>query len=86
MKKEPLKITPEPEEKKNFCEVIPESRDITETEEQLRHHNPQQGQTTDELGEVESSEYATNDQFRSKPEYYNPKTCSTTTDKDELER
>lgn len=66
------------------CEVIPQSRDITRDEEQLRQHNPTPGQTTDELGEVESSEYATNDQYRSRPEYYNPKTCGVTTEKDEL--
>ncbi|MFZ2258843.1 MAG: hypothetical protein WAV55_12065 [Clostridiaceae bacterium] len=66
------------------CNEIPDTRNITETKDQLKFHNPQFGQTTDELNEVESSEYATNDQFRTRPEYFNPKTCKTTTEKDEL--
>lgn len=64
--------------------LVPGTRDITQTMELLKNHNPLPGQTTDELGNVESSEYATNDQYRTHAVYYNPKTGRGTRNKDEL--
>ena len=72
------------EARKYGSDTIPGVRDITQTLEQLKNHNPMPGQTTDELGYVESSEYATNDQYRTHAEYYNPKTGRGTRNKDEL--
>lgn len=43
-----------------------------------------QGQPTDEVYEPENSEYAHNDQFRTNPEYYDPKTGQPTSDKESL--
>ncbi|PKK40536.1 hypothetical protein ABB02_00207 [Clostridiaceae bacterium JG1575] len=50
------------------CQKVLPSLDVTRKEDQLAHTNPQAGQTTDELNQVENSEYASNDQFRKRPE------------------